>query len=162
MTSAAPVRFFLAIRSHVVIAAPAPRIWSYLDRPQEWKPSIVAIERLRGARGAEGEQLRVAQRPGNQTVHMLMETVRLEPPVWRVQTLVTESSRTTDGFVIYSLDSAGNTVQLVCEVVARCEMQADMLGQSPVEEFVRRINEDTRQKLDADLLRLKTLSERPG
>ena len=161
MTSPA-VEFYLAIRSEVAIEATPGTIWGCLDRPQDWKPSIVAVEHLGGTRGGEGERLRVAQRPGEQTVQVLMETVRLDPHVWRVQTLTTEASNSTDGYVIYSLRPAGATVQLTCEVVARCSVPAAAIGDATVADFSARINEATRDKVAADLLALKTLAERPA
>ncbi len=152
--------FFLAIRSEVLVAAPIARVWSHLDRPGDWKPSIVAIEHLAGTPGTEGERLRVAQRPGDRTVPVLMETVRLEAPRWRVQTLVTEDGPATDGYVIYSLSAADDGTRVDCEVIARCALPRDALDESPLEEFARRVNADTRRKLDDDLHLLKALCER--
>lgn len=161
MTSSSTAEFFLAIRSEIRIAAPPASVWSFLDRPRDWKPSIVAIEHLHGEPDTEGELLRVAQRPGDQTVQVLMRTVRLEPPSWRVQTLTTENSRATDGFVIYSLQPTDGATQLTCEVVGRCVLPWSALSGSTVEEFARRINQDTRAKLETDLRLLKALAEKP-
>ncbi len=158
--SAPAVEFHLALRCEVAIDATPATIWNWLERPQDWKPSIVALERVSGTPGAEGERLRVAQRPGEQTVQVLMETVRLEPLTWRVQTLTTEASQATDGYVLYSLRAAGATTHLACEVVARCSLPATAIGDTPLAEFAVRINGATRDKLVADLQLLKALAER--
>lgn len=156
----APVEFHLALRSEIVIEALPRIVWECIDRPREWKPSIVAIERIGGERGHEGEQVRVAQRPESETVYVLMQTVRLEPYTWRVQTLVTEASSATDGFVIYSMFPDGIATRLTCEVVARCELPAASIGDTNVGDFAQGVNNSTRSKLDEDLRRLKALAER--
>ena len=43
------IGFHLAIRSEIDIHAPREIVWDWLYRPQEWKPSIVSLERLEGA-----------------------------------------------------------------------------------------------------------------
>jgi hypothetical protein len=158
----AEVEFHLAIRSEIEIAAPPPIVWLYLDRPRDWKPSIVSIERLDGQPGREGEMLRIGQRPGDETVYVIMRTLRLEPYTWRVQTLSTEASRMTDGFVIYTLAPAGTSTRLACDVVARCTIAGDATGGKTPAEFARTVNEATAIKLDADHRALKTLIERRG
>lgn len=156
----AEVEFHLAIHSEVEIAAPPPVVWQYLDRPRDWKPSIVSIERLDGQPGREGETLRIGQRPGDETVYVIMRTLRLEPYNRRVQTLSTEASRATDGYVIYTLVPDGTATRLVCDVVARCEVAAAATGGKTAAEFARTVNEATTSKLDADHRALKALIER--
>ena len=159
----AEVDFHLAIPSEVEIAAPPAVVWEYLDRPRDWKPSIVSIERLEGQPGQEGETLRIGQRPGDETVYVIMRTLRLEPYTWRVQTLSTEASRMTDGFVIYALAPSGTSTRLACDVVARCAIAVGGVtgGKTPAE-FARSVNEATAGKLDADHRALKALIERHG
>jgi hypothetical protein len=154
------VEFHLAIHSEIDIDASPEVVWSWLDRPREWKPSIVSLERLDGEPGQEGESLRLGQRPGAETVHVLMQTLRAEPYARRVQTLRSEASRAVDGFVIYSLAPAGAATRLACEVVARCVVPgAAAAGASPVD-FARGVNAATAAKLDADHRTLKALVER--
>jgi len=158
----AEVEFHLAIRSEIVIEAPPHVVWDYLDRPGDWKPSIVSLERLSGARGQEGETLRLGQRPGTETVHVIMRTLRAEPYTRRVQTLTTEASRATDGFVIYTLAPAGTATHLACEVVARCSIAGDAVAGRTTAEFSRTVNDATAAKLDTDHRALKALVERRG
>jgi hypothetical protein len=154
--------FALAIRSRIEINAPPAEVWSQLGRLQGWKSSVVSIERLAGEPDAEGETLRVGQRPGDTTVHTIMRTVRVEPGAWKVQTLQTEDGHTTDGYVAYSLDPAGaNGTRLSCEVIARCRVvppPGDAEGVPPAG-FAHAVNESTRAKLDADHVALKRLVE---
>jgi hypothetical protein len=158
--AAAEVEFHLVIRSEIEINAPPPVVWEYLDRPRDWKPSIVSIEHLDGQLGQEGETVRIGQRPVDQTVYVIMRTLRLEPYARRVQTLTTEASRATDGFVIYTLAPVGTSTALACEVVARCAVPADAVAGRPPAEFARVVNEATAAKLDADHRALKALIER--
>ncbi len=157
-----PLEFDLAIRSRIEIGAPPAAVWSQLGRLQRWKSSVVSVERLAGETDAEGEMLRVGQRPGDTTVHTIMRTVRIEPWSWKVQTLQTEDGRTTDGYVAYSLEPAGtNGTRLSCEVIARCRVAppaGDAQGVSPAA-FAHAVNESTRAKLDADHAVLKRLVE---
>ena len=160
--AAAQVEFHLVIRSEIDIEAPPRVVWEYLDRPRDWKPSIVWLERLEGVAGQEGETLRLGQRPGQETVHVIMRTLRSEPPARRVQTLATEADRTTDGYVIYALASVGNATRLACDVVARCSVAGAALAGLSEAEFARTVNEATAAKLDADHRTLKALVERRG
>lgn len=156
------LEFDLAIRSRIEIDAPPAAVWSQLGQLQGWKSSVVSLERLAGEPDAEGETLRLGQRPGGTTVHTIMRTVRVEPGAWKVQTLQTEDGRTTDGYVAYTLDPAGaHGTRLCCEVIARCRVvppDRDAEGVSPAE-FAHSVNEATRAKLDADHAVLKRLVE---
>ncbi|MEI6720213.1 MAG: SRPBCC family protein [Betaproteobacteria bacterium] len=154
------VEFHLVIRSEIEIGAPPPVVWGYLDRPRDWKPSIVSIEHLDGPPGQEGETLRIGQRPVDETVYVIMRTLRLEPYARRVQTLTTEASRATDGFVIYTLAPLGTSTRLACEVVARCVVPSGAIAGRTAAEFTRVVNEATAAKLDADHHTLKALIER--
>jgi hypothetical protein len=155
-----PVDFHLVVHSEIVIESSPAVIWEFLDRPREWKPSIVSIERHGGQPGQAGETLRIGQRPAGETVYVTMRTLRADPPRRRVQTLATVAGRQTDGFVIYALEPAGAATRLVCDVVARCEVDAAALGGATPAEFDRQVNEATARKLDADHRALKALVER--
>jgi carbon monoxide dehydrogenase subunit G len=157
--AAAEVEFHLAIHSEIAISASPEVVWDYLDRPRDWKPSIVSIERLEGQPGQEGEILRIGQRPAHETVYVIMRTLRVEPYAWRVQTLSTEASRATDGFVIYRLLPEGASTRLACDVVARCAIAAGATGGRAPAEFARSVNEATAGKLDVDHRALKALIE---
>ncbi len=150
--------FDLAISSRIDIAAAPERVWPCLARPQDWKPSVVSVERLAGEPEAEGETLRIGQRPVDVTVHTIMRTVRSDAPRWKVQTLQTEDGRTTDGYVSYALEPAGPGTRLRCEVVARCQIALPD-GFDAVEDFARLVNASTLAKLDADHTALKHLVE---
>ena len=52
------IGFHLAIRSEIDIHAPREIVWDWLYRPQEWKPSIVSLERVAG-----GRPVRLVARP---------------------------------------------------------------------------------------------------
>lgn len=158
MTAEPDLEFHLAIRSRIDIAAPPVAVWAELGRLQAWKTSVVSIERLAGEPGAEGETLRVGQRPADVTVHTILRTLRAEPAAWKVQTLQTEDGRTTDGYVTYSLEPAGPGTRLSCEVVARCRVRAPA-GPGASAALARSVNEATRAKLDADHEALKRLVE---
>jgi carbon monoxide dehydrogenase subunit G len=163
MTSEAVLlEFDLAIRNRIEIDAPPAAVWSQLGRLQGWKRSVVSVERLAGEPDAEGETLRVGQRPGDTTVHTIMRTVRVEPGVWKVQTLQTEDGRTTDGYVAYTLEPVGtNGTRLSCEVIARCRVVPpdDVAERVSPAGFAHAVNESTRTKLDADHAALKRLVE---
>ena len=154
--SAGEIEFDLAMRSEITIAAPPATVWIYLDRPREWKPSIVSLELVAGIAGTEGETLRVGQRPAAETVHVIMRTLRLEAPSWRVQTLATEDSRAVDGFLLYSLHRIDGGTQLRCDFVAHCRAPAAAGADG---DFAQRIGEATLVKLDADHRSLKQLVE---
>jgi hypothetical protein len=159
MTQAALVEFDLAIRSRIDIAVAPALVWPPLMRLKEWKASVVSIERLAGEPDAEGETLRIGQRPADVTVHMIMRTVRVEPFAWRVQTLQAEDGRSTDGYVAYSLESLANGTRLSCDVIARCCVPAPDGAALDRIAFARRANESTKAKLDADHAALKRLIE---
>ena len=159
MTSA-ELEFHLAMRSEITIDASPAIVWSFLDRPRDWKPSIVSLECIAGTRGTEGEMLRVGQRPAGETVHVIMQALRLVPPSWRVQTLVSEHSRAVDGFVLYSLSPIGSATGVSCEFVARCRVPTASIGGRTLEVFAHELNEATARKLDADHQMLKELVER--
>ena len=161
-TEAMLLEFDLAIRSRIEIAAPPAAVWSQLGRLQGWKSSVVSVERLAGEADAEGETLRVGQRPGDTTVHTIMRTVRIDPWAWKVQTLQTEDGHTTDGYVAYTLEPAGaNGTRLSCEVVARCRVVPpdDVAETVSPADFALAVNVSTRAKLDADHAVLKWLVE---
>jgi hypothetical protein len=118
------VEFDMAVRSVVTIDAPPAEVWSGLARLQDWKPSVVSVERLGGAaEGEEGETLRVGQRPGDSTVYVIMRTIRSLPHEWKLQTLRTEDGDATDGYVSYSLLAEQGGTRLCCAAVARCRVQ---------------------------------------
>ena len=151
------LEFELAMRSVVTIKAPPERVWNYLDRPRDWKPSIVSLELIAGTAGAEGETLRVGQRPAAETVHVIMRTLRLAVPSWRVQTLATEGSRAVEGFLLYSLRAVATGTELSCEFVALCRVPPAVAAAD--RDFARQVGEATLSKLDADHLALKQLVE---
>lgn len=158
--SGADLEFHIALRSEVAIEAPPQIVWDYLDRQQEWKPSIVSLERRAGNAGEAGEVLRIGQRPGDETVHVFMQMLRVTPNTWRVQTLVTEASNAVDGYVLYSLRPEGSTTQLCCEFVARCRIPVATAGDVSPAEMASRTSAATAAKLDADHQLLKALVER--
>ena len=157
-----PVVFHLVIRSTIVIDASASVVWQYLERPRDWKPSIVSLERLAGEPGQVGETLRLGQRPGDETVYVRMQTLQAEPAVRRVQTLTTEADSSIDGFVMYALTAVGNGTHLACDVVARCTLPNEALSGRSVSDFAQTVNEATAAKLDADHRALKALIEQWG
>jgi hypothetical protein len=159
---AAPLEFHIALRSEISIEASPAVVWEHLERPGEWKPSIVSIEHLDGQVGQEGETLRVCQRRADETAYVIMRTLKLEPYRWRVQALTTEGRRAADGFLIYTLEPAGTATRLVCDFVARCEAGVGTTGGATAAEFARIVNEATGVKLDADHRNLKALAERAG
>ncbi len=152
------VKFDLAIRSRIGIDAPPDVVWAHLSRLQTWKSSVVSLERLSGEPDAEGETLRVGQRPGDVTVHMIMRSVRVVRPSWKIQTLRTEEGDATDGYVVYTLDPNRSGTFLNCEVIARCCVPLPP-GVFDVEAFARDANASTLAKLDADHAVLKALVE---
>lgn len=160
LMSTTECQFHLAIHSEIEIEATPQVVWQWLDRPCEWKPSIVSLERLDGLPGQAGELLRLGQRPGTETVYMRMQTLRAEPYVRRVQTLCSEASRAVDGFVVYSLAPMGSATRLACDVVARCVLPSDAVAGGSVAEFAQSVNAATAAKLDADHRTLKALIER--
>lgn len=150
--------FDLALRSRIGIEAPVEVVWARLSQLQAWKSSVVSIERLAGEPDAEGETLRVGQCPGDVTVHVIMRTVRIERPNWKIQTLQTEGSDATDGYVVYTLDAEGEGTRLNCEVVARCRVPLPA-GVTDIAGYARQVNASTLAKLDADHVALKVLVE---
>jgi hypothetical protein len=150
--------FDLAIRSRIDIAAAPERLWPHLARLQDWKTSVVSVERLAGEPDAEGETLRIGQRPVDVTVYTIMRTVRSVAPHWKIQTLRTEDGLMTDGYVSYSLEPEGSATRLRCDVIARCRIALPD-GFDAVEDFARLANESTLAKLDADHAALKRLVE---
>jgi hypothetical protein len=150
--------FDLAIRSRIGIDAPADAVWAHLSRLQAWKSSVVSLERLSGQPDAEGETLRVGQRPGDVTVNMIMRTVRVQRPGWKIQTLQTEDGDATNGYVVYTLDAEGEGTRLSCDVVARCRVPLPP-GVTDVAAFAQQANASTLAKLDADHAALKALVE---
>lgn len=157
--SAACVDFDLVIRSRIEIDAPPELVWKHLAALQEWKESVVSVERLSGDPDSEGETLRVGQRPADVVVHTLMRTVRLEPCSWKVQTLQTEDGRATQGYVLYALERSTRGTNVSCEVVARCSVPVQRDASIEAAEFARQANAATRAKLDADHVALKRLVE---
>lgn len=156
--SAPPLaEFHLALRSSVDIAASAAAVWTHLAQLRAWKRSVVSFERLAGPPDEEGETLRLGQRPADVTVHTIMRTLRSAAPTWKVQTLLTEDGRTTDGYVVYSLQNVGAVTRVCCDVVARCRVPLPADGD--VVALARAANDSTRAKLDADHERLKRLVE---
>lgn len=152
--------FDLILHSQVVIKAPPSVVWEHLDRLQEWKPSVVSLERIEGARNEVGEVLRIGQKPANETVYVLQKTLQVEPNRRKVQTLTTEDGRTTNGYVIYSLVPEGGGTRVMCDLVARASVPAAALnGRSPAE-LSRLASAGTKAKLDADHQALKQLIER--
>jgi hypothetical protein len=158
MNAPAVVEFDLAIRSGILIDAPAQDVWHRLARLQDWKPSVVSLERLAGEPDAEGETLRVGQRPGDTTVHVRMRTVRSQPHGWKLQTLRAEDGDTMDGYVSYTLTDDRVGTHLGCMVIARCSMPLPP-GVGSARDFERITNASTLAKLEADLVRLKQLVE---
>ncbi|MBU3670915.1 MAG: hypothetical protein FGM43_00100 [Sinobacteraceae bacterium] len=154
MSAPAAVEFDLAIRSVILIDAPAQDVWRWLARLQDWKPSVVSLERLAGEPDAEGETLRIGQRPGDTTAHVLMRTVRSQPHEWKLQTLRAEDGDTMDGYVSYTLTDGQGGTQLGCAVSARCRMPLPP-GVGSARDFERLANASTLAKLEADLVRLK-------
>lgn len=152
------LEFDLAIRSRIGIDAPADVVWTHLAQLQAWKSSVVSLERLSGQPDAEGETLRIGQRPGDVTVHMIMRTVRAERPGWKIQTLRTEDGDATDGYVVYTLDAEGKGTRLMCDVVARCRVPLPP-GVTDAAAYARQANASTLAKLDADHAALKALVE---
>lgn len=155
----AVAEFDLAIRSCISIAAAPAVVWDWLGDMQSWKASVVSIERLAGEPGAEGEILRVGQRPVDETVHTLMRTVRTSPPTWKVQTLQVGEGREIDGYVAYTLEPATWGTRISCEVIARCRLPVPA-GVESVDAFARAANASTLAKLDADHAVLKALVEK--
>jgi Polyketide cyclase / dehydrase and lipid transport len=156
------LEFDLAIRSRIEIGAPPAVVWSQLGRLQGWKDSVVSVERIAGEPDAEGETLRIGQRPVDTTVYTIMRTVRIEPEAWKVQTLQTEDGRVTEGYVAYTLESVGaRRTRLGCEVMARCRVLPPdgVAGDASPTGFARAVNESTRAKLDADHAALRRLVE---
>ena len=151
--------FHLAIRSEIEILAPAALVWDYLHRPTEWKSSIVSIERIAGSPGEEGETLRIGQRPAEETVYVIMRTLRSTPSEWRVQTISTEANQMTDGYVSYALSKSSTGTYLVANFIARCMLDSTVTLRQPLAEYVALIGKATNDKLDADHAALKTLIE---
>lgn len=160
MTAAPLVEFDLVIRSSIGIAAPPEDVWPHLSRVDGWKSSVVSLERLAGEPGAEGETLRIGQRPSDVTVHTIMRTLRAIPAEWQVQSLRTEDGQATDGYVAYTLEPDGGGTWVSCQVLARCRVPLPS-GIATADEFARLANESTRAKLDADHAALKRLLEAP-
>ena len=160
MSDAETLEFCFAMRSEIAIAAMPDEVWGVLQRPREWKPSIVSLERLGGAAGEVGEVLRLGQRPGTETAYVRMETLRAVRPSWRVQTLDTEQGGEIRGFVVYSLRLDGTGTRLCCDFVANCRMPVRLEAGMTGSEFTRRVSDATLEKLDADHRRLKALVER--
>lgn len=148
--------FDLVIRDSVEIAAPPARVWEPLRRLQDWKASVASIESVEGVPGAVGEVLRVGQAAGERIVHVRMKTLAVEPGAWLVQTLETEDSRTTRGYVAYTLHDRGGRTLLTGELIARASfpMAAVPRGQT-AEHTAAAISEATRAKLQSDHLALK-------
>lgn len=155
------VEFDLSLHHEVEILRPAAVVWPYLDLLRDWKASVVSVEHVGGIRGSVGEVLRIGQRPGAGTVHVLHTTLAMVAPRWRIQSMVTEDGVTTDGYVIYTLvEHAGRTLVL-CHVAAKVRLpRADAQRAGDVEQLARTANEGTLAKLDADHCRLKRLIER--
>jgi hypothetical protein len=153
----ATVQFDLAIRSRIGIAASPEAIWPFLSRLQAWKSSVVSIERMSGEPDAEGETLRIGQRPLDVTVHMVMRTVRAVFPGWKVQTLCSEDGTTTDGYVAYTLEPDGQGTRVSCEVIARCRVP--LPAGADVDVFAQAANVSTLAKLEADHAVLKQMVE---
>ena len=153
------LEFDLVLRSEMEIQASPAVVWRCLDRVTEWKRSVVSIERVRGTPGAAGEVLRLGQKPGNETVYVLMETLRLEPDSWKVQSLVTEDGRSTKGYLVYSLYARGSGTFVVGELLARACLPAAALAGQTAEQASRMICAATQAKLDADHQALKSLAE---
>lgn len=153
------VEFDMAVRSVVTIDAPPAEVWSGLARLQDWKPSVVSVERLgSAAEGEEGETLRIGQRPGDSTVYVIMRTIRSLPDEWKLQTLRTEDGDATDGYVSYSLIAEQEGTRLCCAAIARCRAPLPP-GVGSGRDLERIVNVSTLEKLEADLARLKQLVE---
>lgn len=154
------VEFDLVLHSEIEICRPPAVIWPHLDRLQEWKDSVVSVERTAGARDTVGEVLRIGQQPAGQTVHVLQRTLRIQVPHHRVQSLTTEDGISTTGYVIYSLMPRGDQTLVVCDVLARVRVPAAAHEAGGAAEFARGANDATQAKLDGDHRALKRLVER--
>jgi hypothetical protein len=156
------VEFALALHSEVEIFRPAAVVWRYLDVPSEWKDSVVSLEHVDGPKGALGEVLRIGQRPGTTTVHVLHKTLGMMMPRWKLQSMITEDGVTTDGYVIYTLIERDGRTLVVCNVAAKIRVPgSDATQAGGIERLARAANEATLAKLDADHSRLKELLEGP-
>ncbi len=158
MSALSGIEFDLAIRTHVDILVPPAAVWHALGRLGDWKDSVVSTELISGRPGAEGEVIRVGQRPGTTIVYATMRTVRAAQEAWKVQTLQTEGESRVDGYVSYSLERIdGGGTRLRCEVLARCCLPAP--PDTDAAELSRTANQSTLVKLDADHQHLKRLLE---
>lgn len=151
--------FDLAIRSEIVIGAPSPLLWEYLDRAREWKASVDSIERIDGTSQEIGEVLRVGQRAATGVVYTRLKTLQLKPNNWKMQSLTTEDGRIPVGYVIHSLYEIGAHTRLVCDLLTRCHLQAAELAGHTTQEFARIACQATQAKMDSDLRVLKKLVE---
>ena len=143
--------FDLVLRSEVEVDAPRMRVWEQLERVQEWKASVVSVERIGGAPGEIGEALRIGQSRAGQVVYVHMKTLEQQPGAWKVQTLETEDGRTTRGYVAYTLHESQGRTQVIGQLIARASLPLEAVpsGQS-ADQASRMICEATRAKMDAD------------
>lgn len=156
------VEFDLSLHSEVIISRPAAAVWPYLDRLGDWKDSVVSVEHIGGTRGLVGERFRVGQRPGTATVHVTHETLAMQLPRWKIQSMVSEDGVTTEGYVIYTLVEHGDQTLVLCNVAGKVRVPSAGAQQAGgTEQLARTANEATQAKLDADHSRLKQLLERP-
>ena len=153
--------FDLILHGELRIDQGAAEIWSWLERFAEWKESVVSVECVAGARGAIGEVLRIGQRPVGQTVYVLQKTLGLEFPRWKIQSLITEDGVSTNGYVSYTLVEQDRGTLVICNVMATVRVPIAAVTQAGgLEAFARAANDATREKLEADHQRLKSLAER--
>ena len=155
------IEFHLVLHSEVRIARIPAVVWPYLNRLTEWKDSVVSLERIAGSVDEIGETLRIGQRPAEETVYVLQETLGQERHRWRTQSLVTEDGTTTRGYIHYLLlQQEVESSVVICSVTASVrvpEIQSQKAGS--LRAFASTANDATQRKLDADHARLKQLVE---
>ena len=72
------------LRDCVVISAPAPRVWEWLegltDHYTDWHPAHVSAEWVRGEANRAGSVLRVVEDLGGRREMLRFEMTRVDPP----------------------------------------------------------------------------------